>query len=158
MNYIDILNYLPSELATVIISMLPVIELRGAIPVAYGVYDLSITQAYFWSVLGNMIPAVLLVFLLERVSVFLSKRFKIAKDFFDWIFNRAHKKFVQKHEKYGAAALILFVAIPLPVTGVWTASVAAFLFGIRHRVAIPYMTIGVLIAGIIVSLITVGVL
>lgn len=154
---IEYLLKFPPEIATILIAMTPVFELRGAIPAAVCVYGLSFWQAYFWAVIGNMIPAFLLILFLKKVSEFLISKSKAMERFFNWLFKRTQRKFVKKHEKYGAAALIIFVAIPLPVTGVWTASVAAFLFGIRPKIAVPYMLIGVIIAGLIVNLLFLGV-
>lgn len=150
-------NLLSPELATLLIAMLPIIELRGAIPIAIGVYDLSVSQAVLWSVIGNMIPVFFLVFLLEKVAGYLQQRFIWAQKFFDWLYQRSLRKFNGHYEKYGALGVLLFVAIPLPMTGVWTASIASFLLGLRSRVVIPYMLIGVLIAGAIVTAISVGV-
>lgn len=152
-----LVNYIPAELATVLISTLPIIELRGAIPVAIGAYKLSAGAAFFWAVLGNMIPAFLILFFIEKISVFLMKRYDWAQKFFNWLFERSRKKFDSHYQKHGSLALLLFVAIPLPMTGVWTASLAAFLIGIKSRVAVPYLLAGVLIAGFIVTGISIGI-
>jgi len=153
---LEYLQNIPSQLATVIIAVLPIFELRGAIPVAIGVYKMSVMNAYIWAVIGNMIPAFFLVLFLEGVSKRLMASSKAMNKFFNWLFDRTRRKFTHKYDKYGAAALILFVAIPLPVTGVWTASVASFLFGIKPRIAVPYMLAGVIIAGVIVSILSAG--
>ena len=149
---------LPGWLATMIISAMPIAELRGGIPVAVGVYDLAIMEAYLWAVIGNMIPVFFILWLLPSISKWLSERSKYAKRFFDWLFARTKRKFYDKHEKWGNFALFLFVAIPLPVTGAWTGSLAAFLFGIPKKQAIPYIFLGVLTAGVIISLATAGVI
>ena len=74
------------------------------------------------------------------------------------MFARTRKRFSVKAEKYGKfIALVLFVAIPLPITGAWTGSAAAFLFGIPFSRSFPAVIIGVLIAGIVVTLTTVGI-
>lgn len=80
------------------------------------------------------------------------------KKFFNWLFNRTRKKTQAKIEKYGSLALILFVAIPLPYTGAWTGSLAAWLFGIPFKKSILNIFIGILIAGIIVTVTTLSVL
>ena len=141
-----------------LIAMLPIAELRGAIPIALGVYDLSVPTSYFLSVVGNLIPVVFVLLWLEPVSVFLRKKSKAFEKFFNWLFERTRKKFTKKYEKWGYFALILFVAIPLPVTGAWTGSIAAFLFGIPFKKAFPLIIVGVLIAGIVVTLASLGVL
>lgn len=156
MTLVELLSVFPPELATVIISILPIVELRGAIPVALTVYNLDPIVAYVLSVLGNMIPAILILSLLGPMSGYLMERFSWAKRFFEWLFERTRKKFAGNYEKWGYLALILFVAIPLPVTGVWTGSVAAFLFGIPKKIAFGLIFLGAAVAGIIVSLATLG--
>jgi len=145
------------ELVTVIVAALPISELRGSIPLALGVFHFSIGKAYFLSIIGNLIPVIPLLLFLESLSKWLSMRFNWAEKFFSWLFARTKKR-SKLVEKYGAIGLIFFVAIPLPVTGAWTGCVAAFLFGIRRVWATLCIGNGVLIAGIIVTLASVGVI
>lgn len=137
-------------LQTFLIAMTPIGELRAAIPIALGAYKLNWVLAYIISVLGNLVPAALILLFLKGVSAWLSERFKIFENFFNWLFNKTEKKHRDKIKKYGAVALISFVAIPLPMTGAWTASLVAFLFKIPFKKAFPWITAGVAIAGIIV--------
>lgn len=156
-DYTSVFQNLPPEIATFLISMLPIAELRAAIPVAIVGFDLPVLAAYFWSVLGNLVPAVLLLLFLEPVAKFLMSKSRTFDKFFNWIFARTRKRFSVPAEKYGKfIALVLFVAIPLPITGAWTGSVAAFLFGIPFSRSFPAVVIGVLIAGVIVAVTTVG--
>ena len=145
------------ELVTVIVAALPISELRGSIPLALGVFHFSIGKAYFLSIIGNLIPVIPLLLFLESLSKWLSMRFNWAEKFFSWLFARTKKR-SKLVEKYGAIGLIFFVAIPLPVTGAWTGCVAAFLFGIRRVWATLCIGSGVLIAGIIVTLASLGVI
>ncbi len=157
-DYAVIFESIPRELATVLIAMLPIAELRAAIPVAIEGFGMSIWGAYFWSVIGNLIPAVLLLMFLEPIAQFLMKRSELFERFFTWIFNRTRKRFSARSGRYGKfVALILFVAIPLPVTGAWTGSAAAFLFNVSFKRSLAAITIGVLIAGVIVTAATVGI-
>lgn len=156
-DYGEIFRNFPPQLATMLIAMIPIAELRGAIPVALGVYNLSVFSAYFWSVFGNVIPIIFLLLWLEPVSRFLMKRSRILDKFFRWLFERTRRKFTKKYEKWGLLALTIFVAIPLPVTGGWTGSVAAFVFGIPFYKALPSIVLGILIAGLIVTLASLGV-
>jgi len=149
-NYLELFKGIPPEIATLIVGMLPISELRGAIPLAITGYKLDIFTAYLWAVLGNIIPPVLFIFFLEKVSYFLSSKFSLWKKFFDWLFERTRRKTKDKIEKYGAWGLFILVAIPLPVTGGWTGALAAFLFGIKRNVSIPIIILGILSAGIIV--------
>ena len=148
---------IPPELSTFLIAMSPVFELRGAIPVAIGLYGLPVWSAYFFAVMGNLVPS-LSIPLIGFLSNWLSHRFSFFDRFFTWLFARTRSQHAKKFERYKDFALILFVAIPLPFTGVWTASLAAFVFGIPFRRAFPLIGIGVIIAGMIVTLLTLGVL
>ncbi len=147
------LSDIPPWLATIIIGGLPVAELRGAIPIALGVYGMDAPTAFILSVIGNTLPVIPLLLFLDPVSSYL-RRYGIFDRFFDWLFTRTHHKHSDNFEKYGTLALTLFVAIPLPVTGAWTGCAAAFVFGIRFRNALLAIISGIIIAGIIVTTIT----
>lgn len=157
LDYISWFKNFPPELATILIAMLPIAELRAALPIALTVYKLPLTVAFFWSVVGNMLPIVILVWFIRPLFLFLSKHSKLADQFFSWWFNRVHYKFEKGALKYGInIALVIFVAIPLPLTGAWSGAVASFLFGIPPRRALILILFGVIIAGIIVALLTQG--
>ncbi len=139
-----------------LLSTLPVLELRGAIPIAISYYKLPVIPSYLFSVMGNLVPAVFLLLYLKPFSDFLRKWY-FFDIFFSWLFKRT-RRHEKKYEKYGALFLLFFVAVPLPITGVWTGSVAAFLFGIRFWYAFPMMAGGVLIAGMIVTATNLGII
>ncbi|MBN1913439.1 MAG: small multi-drug export protein [Candidatus Omnitrophica bacterium] len=146
-----ILNWMkniPREYVVMIVGALPISELRGAIPLALS-FGMSVKKAFILSVIGNTLPVIPALFLLEPVSGWL-RRFKIWARFFDWLFERTKKR-ADTVQKYEAIGLALFVAIPLPVTGAWTGIVAASLFKIRFRYAFLSILAGVVVAGIIVS-------
>jgi len=158
-NYIELFKNIPPEWAVLVMSMLPVAELRLAIPIGLTVYKLSIITTFIYAVIGNMIPVIFILYFIDPVSKFLMKHSRLFDKFFTWLFERTKIKFEKKSVKYGGiVALILFVAIPLPVTGAWTGSLAAWLFQIPKKYAIPAIISGVLIAGIIVTLLTTGLL
>ncbi|MBM3297253.1 MAG: small multi-drug export protein [Candidatus Aminicenantes bacterium] len=140
---------IPAWLATLMLAMMPIFELRGAIPVGNQVLGLPLSQAVILSVIGNMLPIIPILLLLGPVSKWLS-RWKFFKKFFDWLFARTRSKsdIIRKYELIG---LMLFVAVPLPVTGAWTGAAAAFLFGIRFWPALGAIFLGVLIAGTIIT-------
>lgn len=156
-NYVEWFAGFPRELATFLTAMIPVGELRAAIPVAIHAYEMPWWSAYIWAVLGNAFVVALIMLLLEPVSRLLMKYSKIFKRFFTWLFEKTRSKHSQKFEKWGALALITFVAIPLPITGGWTGSVAAFVFGIPFKKAFPLIFLGLLIAGVIVTLLSLGI-
>ncbi|NQU95020.1 MAG: small multi-drug export protein [Candidatus Omnitrophica bacterium] len=126
---------------------MPVSELRGAIPLALAL-NFSPLKAYMLAVFGNLIPVIPLLFLFQPVSNRL-RRIKFFEKFFDWLFKRTRRK-AGLIEKFEALGLILFVAVPLPITGAWTGCIAATLFKIRFRYALAAVILGVLIAGLVV--------
>lgn len=150
-SYLDSRN-IPKELIVTIVSMLPIVELRGAIPVGIVTLGLPWWSAYGWAVLGNLIPVVPILLSLGALSRSLSRTRGFSR-FFPWLFARtkSRSRIVEQYESLG---LMLFVAIPLPVTGAWTGSLAAFLFGLRFRRALPAIALGVLIAGVVVTLLS----
>jgi len=152
-NILNLLEQLPKEWITFIIAALPISELRGAIPVALSM-KMPLFKAYWIAVLGNLVPVIPLLVALDPISARL-RRFRLWHLFFEWLFERTKRR-ADLIEKYGAIGLIMFVAIPLPVTGAWTGCVAASLFKIRFRYAFIAIVLGVLIAGIIVSAISTG--
>jgi len=153
MDFGSLLKNLSSQIVVFFTAMTPIGELRASIPLALGTYEMNIFQSYIISVAGNLVPAAAILWILEPVSKFLMKRFKIANRFFTWLFNRTRRKHAKKFEKYGGFALVGFVGIPLPVTGAWTGALIAFVFGIPPKKALLHILAGVLIAGIIVTII-----
>ena len=133
-----------------VISTLPIVELRGAVPVGINAFKMPWWKVYLIAVAGNMLPIPFILLLLGPVSNFLM-RFAIGRKFFDWLFARTRKKSASI-EKYEALGLTLFVAIPLPVTGGWTGAMAAFLMGIPFWKSMLYILMGVMIAGVIMTI------
>ena len=138
-------------LGTALIAMIPLSELRGAIPIANQTFHLPLWQAFIFAVIGNMIPIPFILWLLEPVSEWLMERSRVMERFFNWLFARTRRKLEKKYEVYAEIALAIFVAIPLPVTGAWTGAVAAFVFDIPYRKALFWIFTGVLGAGCIVT-------
>jgi len=130
----------------------PISELRGAIPIAVGVYDFPWYYAFLFGVIGNLLPVPFIILFLNYVVPVLSKvpaLDRLAQWFFACARHRG--KIVERYEKIG---LVLFVAIPLPFTGAWTGSVLAVLLGIKLKNTLLSILVGVLIAGTIVTLAT----
>jgi len=146
----DLLSLGVSEpLIVFIISMLPVSELRGALPVAINVFHIQWYFALPIAFVGNLVPVPLLFLFLKRLRR-LSARMGIVGELVERYFSLTRRR-AESIEKYGPIGLMLFVAIPLPVTGAWTGSIAAFLLGMRFRDALLPICLGVLIAGVIVT-------
>lgn len=139
------------ELWIFLLSALPLLELRGAIPVAIGVFKFSYFKAFFISFLGNIIIIIPLIWFLENLSGYLIKKSKMAERFFAWLFDKTRKKIKGGFLKWGKWVLVIFVAIPLPFTGAWSGSIAAFLFGLDKKTAFWLISLGVFLAGMIVT-------
>ncbi|MCS3923091.1 COG2426 family protein [Methanosalsum natronophilum] len=145
---------IPPWLSVIFLSTIPFGELRVSIPFGLTVYGMDPISVYFLAIIGNLIPVFILLPYLEPVSIYLRNRFRIFDLFFTWLFDRTRVKHTEKFERYGTLALILFVSVPLPVTGAWTACAAAFVFGIRPVHALTAITFGLLIGGLIVTILT----
>lgn len=137
------------ELIVIIVSALPIIELRGALPIAINMFHMPWYWAFCLAVTGNLLPVPILLLLFESLASITSK-VEIGKKLVNWVLQRTrrHGKLVEKYERIG---LILFVAIPLPFTGAWTGSIAAFLLGMSFWYAFLAIICGVIIAGVIVT-------
>jgi len=146
---------IPGWLVIFLFAMTPIFELRGAIPLKLIFEGMPLWQVYLLAVAGNVVPAIPLLLFLDPISRALMSRSRAMERFFNWLFARTRRR-SGLVEKLGAIGLSLFVAIPLPVTGAWTGCVAAFLFGIRFRYAFPAVVLGVMMAGVIVSILTFG--
>jgi len=155
-SYIELFKSLPPQLATFLIALIPIAELRASIPIALSVYKLSIWQAIFYSVAADIVISAIIIYCLGPIYNFLSGKIRLIDKFFNWIFQRTRRKFSAKYEIWGNIALILFVAIPLPVTGAWTGSIASWLFAIPRKRSLFYVSLGVIISAGIVTLISIG--
>jgi uncharacterized membrane protein len=143
---------LARELIVVIISALPIAELRGSLPVGIIVFDLPWYQAFYLAIIGNLLPIPILLLFFDSLVRLISRTNNGAR-LVNMIFNRTrrHRVIVEKHKNIG---LILLVAIPLPGTGAWTGTITAFLLGLGWRRALILITIGVLISGTIVTILS----
>jgi len=137
------------ELVIIIISALPIIELRGALPIAINLFNIPWYWALLLAITGNILPVPILLLFLDSIAKILS-RIYVGKKFVDWVFERTRRrgKIIERYERIG---LMLFVAIPLPFTGAWTGSIAAFLMGQKFIYSFLSILCGVIIAGVIVT-------
>lgn len=138
---------LPPAGVVVLISALPIVELRGSIPVGINLFHLNPALVFALSVAGNMLPVPLILWLFKPISERAS-RSKAGQRFFGWLTHRARSK-ASEVEKYEFLGLAIFVAIPLPATGAWTGAMIGSLLGIRFWRATASVFLGVLGAGVI---------
>lgn len=136
------------------VSMVPIIELRGAIPIAESL-GLNIFLYYPIAIIGNMLP-VPIIYLFARKVLEWGKDKKFTKKFFTWCLEKGEKGGKKLKESAGDRgiffALLIFVGIPLPGTGAWTGTLAASFLNLGFKTSISAVTLGVLLAGIIMSL------
>ena len=144
---------LPPEIAVLLLSMIPVTELRAAIPIGIEVYNIIWWKVWIYAVIGDFIPAIFILYAVPRMHDWLLQQKFIGAVFRKKI-EQAQKAFQGKYAKYGAIALVVFVGIPLPLTGSWTGSLAAFIFNIPFKKSWPLIFVGVCMAATLVTLIT----
>ena len=156
----DIMQWLTQNPAgefcfTILVSMVPVVELRGGIP--FGVArGLPVWAAYLAAIIGNILPVPFILVYIRRIFQWMRRRLPRLNRLVDKLEKKAHLK-GQKVTKYKYLGLALFVAIPLPGTGAWTGALAAAFLDMPLRKAIPSIFTGVLVAGIAISILTFGV-
>lgn len=144
---LEIFTDIKNELLVMFISMVPVIEIKGAIPTGI-LLGFSLLHSTIISTIGNMIPIPFLLLLLKPIMEFLEGSKYFGK-LIDWIRRRTLRK-SEKIYKYSLFGLFLLVAIPLPTTGVYTGCVAASLLNIRFKYAFPTITLGAITAGVLI--------
>lgn len=148
MEYIqELFEFLSIELTVILIATLPIIELRGAIPVGISL-GLTPIHATILSFIGSMIPVPFILFTIRPIFKSL-RQTKLFKKLINKITDKSLSK-SDKIQKYGVWGLFLFVAIPLPGTGVWSGSLAASLLDIRFKWAFPAILIGNIVAGVLI--------
>ena len=142
-------------ISTFFISMVPVIELRGAIPIATA-HGLDLWTAIAVSVLGNMVPVPFIIVFIRKIFEWLrtknEKLDRLVKHF-----EEKADKHAEKVNKYRFWGLFLLVAIPLPGTGAWTGALVAAMLDMRLKAAVPAIFFGVVMAGLIVAMFTYGI-
>lgn len=152
---IDIFKGWNKEVVVFIVSLLPILELRGGL-LAASLLKVEFTRAFIICFLGNILPIPLVLLFLEYILSLL-KKWKPFKKIIDWFERKVLSK-RDKIDKYGYLGLLLFVGIPLPGTGAWTGSALAVLLGLNRKKSFVVILLGVLLAGIIMSILSYGIL
>jgi len=142
------------EFIVFIISMIPILELRGSL-IAAGFLKMKFLSTYIIAVIGNILPIPFILIFIDKVFMWLKKT--PLKKTVEKLESRALSK-ADIIEKYGKFGLFLFVAIPLPGTGAWTGALASVLMRMKFRDSILPIFLGVLTAGLIMSLISFGII
>jgi len=147
----QIMDIISKEIMVLLVAAMPVMELRAAIPLGVSL-GMSPLHAMIIGLIGSMIPVPFLLFFLKPIFAFLRKN-PYWRKFVDWVTKRTMKKSKQIR-KYSAIGLLIFVAVPLPTTGVWTGSIAASLLNIRLKHSFLAIFIGNCIAAVIMMAIS----
>ncbi|MGN0525929.1 MAG: COG2426 family protein [Acutalibacteraceae bacterium] len=147
-------NSVPPQLVVFIISLLPVLEIRGGM-IAARLLEMNFIEAFIICYIGNMLPIPFILLFIRKILNWMRK-FKIFSKLVDKLEKRSEKKqeTIIKYKEWG---LLFFVGIPLPGTGGWTGSLVAALMDLRMKKCLPIIALGVFIAGLIMSLITYGI-
>ncbi len=152
---INLFKGLNKDIIVFIISLLPILELRGGL-LAASLLKVSFLKGYILSIVGNVLPIPIVLLFLEKIFDFL-KKIKLTKN----IIIKLEKKILSKKkqiDKYGYLGLLLFVGIPLPGTGAWTGSALAVLLQLDKKKSFIYIILGVILASIIMSILSYGIL
>ena len=133
-------------------SAIPIIESRGSIPYGIIALELPWQNVVLVSIVANFLVTLPIIYLIDPISRYLS-RFKVFEKFFDWLFARSERKgtIVDKRKILG---LIIFIGIPLPITGAWTGCVAAYVFGLTKRDTIIGAFFGIIMSVAIITALT----
>lgn len=146
------MNLLKHYIMIFFVSMVPIVELRGAIPISQG-FGLPLLQSYIICVIGNMLPVPVIFFFARKVLI-LGKDKKFIGGFFTWCLDKGERGGEKLKEKAGKGlyvALLLFVGIPLPGTGAWTGTLAASFLDMDFKKSVIACMGGVLLAGVIMG-------
>ena len=152
--FMDWLKGLPAPLVVFLVSMVPIIELRGGL-IAAALLKMPVWSGVFWCMLGNMIPVPLILLFITPIFAWLKKT-KLFRPLVTKLEEKSMGK-SEKIQKYQFWGLVLFVGIPLPGTGAWTGSLIASLLGIRFRKALPAVYVGLVLACVIMCIISYGI-
>lgn len=154
-SLIDIFNGWNKEVVVFIISILPILELRGGL-LAASLLKINFFRGLVICIIGNLLPIPFVLLLLDYIFSLLRK-WKVTRKLVDWF----ERKVLSKREqidKYGYFGLLLFVGIPLPGTGAWTGSALAVLLGLDKKKSFIFIILGVLLAAVIMSIVSYGIL
>ncbi|MCR4280635.1 MAG: small multi-drug export protein [Candidatus Komeilibacteria bacterium] len=140
------------------LAMLPATELRAAIPLGLIAWQLDPWLTYFVAIIGNFIPALVLIVGLEKADKIMHSRDNWITRLYHRYVDHLRGKAAPKVAKYGYFALLLFVALPVPGTGAWSGTIISWLFGMRKGKSLSAIGIGIMIAGVIVTLFSTGII
>lgn len=153
--FVDLFGGINKELIVFIISLMPILELRGGL-LAASLLDIEFIRAAVICVVGNVLPIPFVLLFLKYVLT-LFEKWGVTKRIVNWLEKKVEEK-REQIDKYGYLGLIVFVGIPLPGTGAWTGSLLAVMLGMNRKKSFICILIGVAIAAVIMSILSYGIL
>ena len=153
--FIDIFGGINKEVVIFIISLMPILELRGGL-LAASLLDVEFLSAAVICIVGNVLPIPIVLLFLKKV-LDLFEKWNVTKKIVTWLEKKVDEK-REQIDKYGYLGLIIFVGIPLPGTGAWTGSLLAVMLGLNRKKSFVCILIGVMMAAIIMSILSYGIL
>ena len=153
--FIDLFGSISKDVIIFIISLMPILELRGGL-LAASLLDVEFIRAAVICIVGNVLP-IPFVLLFLRLVLDLFEKWKVTKKIVTWLEKKVEEK-REQIDKYGYWGLILFVGIPLPGTGAWTGALIAIMLGMNRKKSFVCILLGVLIAAVIMSILSYGIL
>ena len=147
---------MPNELAAFLLAMVPGTESDAVIPLAITVWHLSYLRAFLFSILGNVVPFFVVYFGLDWLHAFCVRHLPRLVAPIDRIVEHTKKRLGKAYATYGTIALFVYVALPIPLTGVWSASIAASVFRVPYKSAAAGVIGGMILGAIIVTVLTLG--
>lgn len=153
--FIDLFGGLSKEVIIFVISLMPILELRGGM-LAATLLNIEFIKALIICIIGNVLPIPFVLLFLEKI-LDLFEKWSVTKKIVRWLEKKAHSK-REQIDKYGYWGLVLFVGVPLPGTGAWTGSLIAIILGLNRKRSFVCILIGVIVAAIIMSILSYGIL
>lgn len=153
--FIDIFGGINKEIVVFIISLMPILELRGGL-LAASLLDIEFVRAATICIIGNVLPIPFVLMFLKFV-LNLFEKWTVTKKIVNWLEKKVEEK-REQIDKYGYLGLILFVGIPLPGTGAWTGSLLAVMLGMNRKKSFVCILLGVILAAVIMSILSYGIL
>lgn len=151
---IEWFSWFPAHWAVFLLSMIPITEIRASIPLGITVFGMGVFEAVLWGVLGNVLAGVLVLLVVEPLMWHVIKHSKTIEKLWHTYVEKIKTTNTKRFEKWGSVILVSFVAIPLPMTGVFTGAVAASIFQIPVKKAVPLLFLGSLISSCIIVALT----
>ena len=153
--FIEIFGGVSKDLIIFIISLLPILELRGGL-LAASLLDIEYIRALVICIVGNVLP-IPFVLLFLRLVLDIMAKWKVTKKIVNWLEKKVESK-REQIDKYGYLGLVLFVGIPLPGTGAWTGALISVMLGLNRKKSFAYILLGVIIAAAIMSVLSYGII